>query len=197
METAGSSSQPPLKGLVLAGGISSRMGIDKGLIDYHGKPQREYLLDILNPFTTASYISCRPGQIIGAELPLLEDTYHDLGPFGGILSAFAFDTSCAWLVVACDFPLLDREAIQELVGARDPSSIATSFLDEHEIMPEPWITILEPKIYPILLDYLHRGRSSLRGILEDQGSYVFTPRRPQILLNANTPEEVEEIKRMI
>jgi molybdenum cofactor guanylyltransferase len=173
------------------------MGMDKGLIDYHGKPQREYLLDLLYPFTTTSYISCRPGQIIGTDLPLLEDTYHDLGPFGGILSAFAFDPSCAWLVVACDFPLLDKEAMQELIEARDPSSIATSFLDEHEIMPEPWITILEPKIYPILLEYLHRGRSSLRGILEDQGSHVITPRRRQILLNANTPEEVTQIRKLI
>ncbi|MBK9105507.1 MAG: hypothetical protein IPL92_13310 [Saprospiraceae bacterium] len=44
------------------------------------------------------------------------------------MSAFQYDPHTAWLVVACDFPLLDHDAIQQLVSERDTSSIATSFL---------------------------------------------------------------------
>jgi molybdenum cofactor guanylyltransferase len=100
-------------------------------------------------------------------------------------------------VVACDFPLLNHAAIQQLVSERNPSSIATSFLDEHTLMPEPWITILEPRIYPILEQYHARGKSSLRGILVDYNSTVIRALHPDILLNANTPEEAERLKQII
>jgi len=186
-----------LKGLVLAGGESTRMGFDKGRMDYHGAPQREYLLRLLKEYTTEAYISCRPGQINDSLLPVIEDKHDDLGPFGGILSAFEFDPYVAWLVVACDFPLLDHAAISQLVEERDTSSIATSFLDTHTLMPEPWITILEPKIYPILRDYHLRGRSSLRGILVDFNSALIRAKDPNLLLNANTPEEEAQIRKMI
>ena len=185
-----------LKGLVLAGGESTRMGFDKGRMDYHGAPQREYLLRLLKEYTTEAYISCRPGQINDSLLPVIEDKHDDLGPFGGILSAFEFDPYVAWLV-ACDFPLLDHAAISQLVEERDTSSIATSFLDTHTLMPEPWITILEPKIFPILQDYHSRGRSSLRGILVDFNSALIRAKDPNLLLNANTPEEEAQIRMMI
>ncbi len=188
---------PPLKGLVLAGGDSARMGHDKGLINYHGLAQQDYLYKLLIPFTAEVFISRRKNQLEEDNPRVLEDIYNDLGPFGGILSAFTYDPNCAWLVVACDFPLLDSDALLQLTEARDESSYATSFLDEGALMPEPWITILEPKIYPVLLDYFQKGRSSLRGILVDYNTSVVRAQDQQILLNANTPEESERIKRLI
>ncbi|MEM9326038.1 MAG: NTP transferase domain-containing protein, partial [Bacteroidota bacterium] len=50
---------PPIKGLVFAGGQSIRMGRDKGAINYHGKPQREHMADILSEFTENTYLSVR------------------------------------------------------------------------------------------------------------------------------------------
>ena len=180
---------PPLNGLVLAGGDSSRMGFDKGLIHYHGLPQREYLFHLLQPLTAKTFISVRPGHIGDSPMHVLEDRYPDLGPFGAILTAFEYDSDSAWLVVACDFPLLDGRGIIELIDARDPASKATSFLDPHTLMPEPWMTILEPSIYPLMQSYHQRGKQSLRGILVDYNTKVVRPSHPDILLNANTPEE--------
>jgi len=197
MSTETTPSISKINGLVLAGGESTRMGTDKGLMDYYGLPQREYLVQLLKPYTAETYISIREGQVLVSEIPILEDTYSGLGPFGGILSAFAFDPDVAWLVVACDFPLLDHKAIEQLLRERNVNSIATSLLDEHTLMPEPWITILEPKIYPILLAYHQRGKSSLRGVLVDYNSTVIRAENPQILLNANTPEEAEQLRRMM
>jgi len=197
MTTVKSISTAKLNGLVLAGGESTRMGTDKGLMDYHGIPQREYLLKLLKSFTTEAYISCRPGQIEDALIPVIEDHYEDLGPFGGILSAFQYDPTAAWLVVACDFPLLDHDAITQLIRERDTTSLATSFLDTHTLMPEPWITILEPGIYPLLREYYSKGKSSLRGVLVDYNSTCIRAENPDILLNANTPEEAEQMKQVI
>jgi molybdopterin-guanine dinucleotide biosynthesis protein A len=188
---------PALKGLVLAGGESRRMGFDKSLMNYHGLPQREYLFHLLQPYTTETFISCRPGQIIESDFPLIEDEYEDMGPFGAILTAFKKDPSAAWFVVACDFPLLDHHAILQLKESRNTGGYATSFLDIHTLMPEPWITILEPKIYPVLLEYHSRGKSSLRGILVDYNTTVIKPEDPDILLNANTKEEAERLKQRI
>jgi len=166
-------------------------------MDYYGMPQREYVLKLLKAFTAEAYISCKPGQIEDALIPVIEDHYAGMGPFGGILSAFQFDPNAAWLVVACDFPLLDHDAIGQLIRDRDTSSIGTSFLDEHTLMPEPWITILEPRIYPLLQEYHSKGKSSLRGVLVDYNSTVIRAENPDILLNANTPEEAAQIKKMI
>jgi molybdopterin-guanine dinucleotide biosynthesis protein A len=197
METNQSQPNPTLKGLVLAGGESKRMGFDKGRMNFHGLIQREYLYYLLRPVTVETYLSCRPGQITETEIPIIEDKYDDLGPFGAILTAFESDPDAAWIVVACDFPLLDHTSIEQLISERDVKSIATSFLDPHTLMPEPWITILEPKIYPILLDYFSRGKSSLRGVLVDFNSTVIRAADPDILLNANTPDEAEKLKQMI
>ncbi len=197
MTTEKSPSTPRLNGLVLAGGESTRMGTDKGLMDYHGVPQREYLLKLLKSVTLEAFISCRPGQIADALIPVIEDHYEDMGPFGGILSAFHYNPNVAWLVVACDFPLIDHDALAQLIHDRDASSIATSFLDTHTLMPEPWITILEPGIYPLLREYHSKGKSSLRGVLVDYNSTVVRAQNPDILLNANTPEEAEMLKQMI
>ncbi|MEJ2005277.1 MAG: NTP transferase domain-containing protein, partial [Cyclobacteriaceae bacterium] len=55
-------SRPVVKGLVLAGGQSVRMGRDKGSIDYHGMPQREYAAGLLSKVCKEVLISARPGM---------------------------------------------------------------------------------------------------------------------------------------
>ncbi len=197
MEAPNASHIPPLNGLVLAGGESRRMGMDKGLIEYHGTPQREYVFNLINPLTVNTYISSRPGQIGGSTFPVLEDTVFNLGPLGAVLTAFELDPTSAWLVVACDFPLLDREALLQLLESRKPDALATSFYDVRAGLPEPWISILEPGIYSVLQAYTARGKSSLRGVLEDYKTHTILSKKADVLLNANTPEEVEYFKRIL
>ena len=51
-----------LFGLVLSGGKSTRMGTDKGLIEYHGLPQREHLYHLLSKVCERTFISLRREQ---------------------------------------------------------------------------------------------------------------------------------------
>lgn len=120
----------PLHGLVLAGGRSARMGDDKALIAYRGRPQAEYLFDLLRPHCAAVHLSCRSDQAqlpgyVG--LPRLVDAYADLGPLAGILTALESRPGAAWLVAACDLPYLDAAAVAALVAGRDPAALATAF----------------------------------------------------------------------
>ncbi|HWD88312.1 MAG TPA: NTP transferase domain-containing protein [Mucilaginibacter sp.] len=190
---------PVLNGLVLAGGKSQRMGFDKGSVNWFGKEQRYFMADILEPFCQEVFISCREDQRsdIDSDYNVLPDTFTGLGPYGAILSAFREQPDSAWLVIACDLPLLDAVTIGYLVGQRDVSKIATAFNSPHDEFPEPLITVWEPKSYPVLLSFLSQGYSCPRKALINSDVRLLQAPDPAALTNVNTPEELETIKRVI
>ncbi|MEZ4985560.1 MAG: NTP transferase domain-containing protein [Saprospiraceae bacterium] len=140
--------RPPLYGLVLAGGKSQRMGIDKGSIAYRGQlPQREYVAQLMRTACKEVFYSIRPGQENAPDGLCIEDTFAGLGPYGAILSAFREYPDVAWLVIACDLPFLDENTLQQLTANRSFSSVATAFHNADTGCTEPF-------------DY-HLGTSSL------------------------------------
>lgn len=188
---------PPLYGLVLAGGESKRMGQDKGALEYHGKPQREYAADLLNQFCEQTFISTRPGQAVESAYPLLEDKFLDLGPYGAILSAFRQYPNAAWLVVACDLPLLDEAALQQLLSHRNRSKMATAFHNPETDFPEPLITIWEPRAYPALLQFLAQGYSCPRKVLINSDIQLVEAQNPEALRNVNEPKELDVVLNLL
>jgi molybdopterin-guanine dinucleotide biosynthesis protein A len=193
------STPPPLYGLVLAGGKSQRMGHDKGQINYHGKPQREYMSDLLAAFCQETYLSCRPEQMqdIPKNYTALPDSFSDLGPYGAILSAFRHRPNVAWFVVACDLPLLDADALQQLIENRNPSKIATAFNSPDNEFPEPLITIWEPKSYMILLQFLAQGFSCPRKVLINNEIQLINSHHTKALTNVNDATEYARIQSLI
>lgn len=191
--------RPVLNGLVLAGGKSERMGIDKSTMNWHGVPQRIYIADLLNSYCNNVYISCRADQQkeIAAPYRGLADSFTGLGPYGGILSAFRENPDSAWLVVACDLPMLSKQTLNELVQNRNVSTIATTFQSPVNEFPEPLITIWEPKSYPVLLSFLSQGYSCPRKVLINSDTTVLRATYPDELTNVNTPEELEKVKSIL
>ena len=190
---------PPINGLVLAGGKSERMGFDKGSVNWHGKEQRYYMADMLKPYCNDVYISSRNEQQhdISADYESLPDTFTGLGPYGGILSALREQPDSAWLVVACDLPLLNKETLRHLTANRNSSSIATAYISAFDGFPEPLITIWEPKSYPVLLSFLAQGYSCPRKVLINSDITLLNAPDPEALTNVNTPEELEKVKRIL
>ena len=191
--------KPELYGLVLAGGRSERMGKDKGGINWHGKDQRYYMADLLKSYTDKVFISCRADQQQEVD-PLyhtLPDTFTGMGPFGAILSAFREQPEKAWLVVACDLPLLDKDTLYFLVNQRDTSAIATAFKNSYDGFPEPLITIWEPKSYPVLLSFLAQGYSCPRKVLINSPINTLQAPNPEALTNVNTPEEKDRVQSIL
>lgn len=190
---------PPLNGLVLAGGKSQRMGHDKGVFNWHGTEQRYYLVDMLKTWCDDVFISCREDQksTIDQAYSALEDTFTGLGPFGAILSAFRQNPDSAWLVVACDLPLLNTSTLDFLVQHRAPAAVATAFKNENEGFPEPLITIWEPKAYPQLLAYLAEGYSCPRKVLINTEIALLNVPDSEALTNVNTPEELQRAEEQL
>ena len=191
-------STPPLSGIVLAGGKSRRMGIDKSMINYHGKPQREHLYELMETHCQETFMSCRPEQIASFIMhPGLADSFLGLGPFGAILSAFRHEPNHAWLVIACDLPLIDNKALTYLINNRNTSKIATAFLNPATGFPDPLFTIWEPRAYPVLLQFLAQGFSCPRKVLINSDIELLGAPNPEILKNVNRPEEYEELMEII
>jgi len=191
--------KPVLNGLVLAGGQSVRMGTDKGALNWYGKEQRYFMADLLKNYCDEVYISCREEQKqdIEASYQTLSDTFTNLGPFGAILSAFREKPGSAWLVVACDMPLLDADTFEHLIQNRNASSIATAYESSFDGFPEPLITIWEPKSYPVMLAFLAQGYSCPRKVLINSDTTLLKPLNTAALANVNTPEDFEQIKQQI
>jgi len=190
--------KPGLNGLVLAGGKSTRMGFDKSKANWNGREQRYHVADMLKIFCNEVYISrSSEQQLIDDRYPSLTDTFINLGPYGAILSAFREKPGNAWLVVACDLPLLDMETLRYLTDNRDVSAIATAFGNGYENLPEPLIAIWEPKSYPVLLSFLAQGYSCPRKVLIKSDSKLINAHDKHALTNVNTPEELEKIKKLL
>jgi molybdopterin-guanine dinucleotide biosynthesis protein A len=189
--------RPVLNGLVLAGGKSERMGFDKGAVNWHGKEQRYYMADLLQPFCNDVFISCRPEQKqeIDPDYQTLTDTFTGLGPYSAILSAFRDKPDNAWLVVACDLPLIKESTLQYLVDNRNSSSIATAYQSSFNDFPEPLITIWEPKSYPVLLSFLAQGYSCPRKVLINSDVAVLKAQNQDDLTNVNTPDELDSVRK--
>ncbi len=102
-------------GLVLCGGKSTRMGMDKALLEYHGIPQYQWATNLLAGFCDTVYCSVSKALADQIEGPIIIDNELDQGPLGGIHSAFEFNPEVNWLVMPCDMPELQSSEIELLV----------------------------------------------------------------------------------
>ncbi|QTD36664.1 NTP transferase domain-containing protein [Polaribacter batillariae] len=191
----------PIKGLVLVGGKSTRMGQDKSELNYFGKPQKEYAKELLENNNFETYYSVQnESSVISSEVEKsqneIPDKFLNLGPFGGICSAFQKDPNSAWLVLATDVPFVNDAVIQQLLKHRNPSKVATAIKGKNKEFVEPLITIYEPKAYTILLQYLAQGYSCPRKMLINSDIEIVEI-EDAFIRNVNTPEEFEDAKKEI
>jgi molybdopterin-guanine dinucleotide biosynthesis protein A len=182
-----------VKGLVLTGGKSTRMGIDKSQLAYYGKPQNEYAKSLLENKGLETYFSVQNKSENTQEI---HDTFLNLGPFGGICSAFQKDPNSAWLVLATDVPFVNEALIQQLLQNRNPSKVATAIKGRSKEFVEPLITLYEPKAYPILLQYLAQGYACPRKMLINSDVEIIEV-DDHLIRNINTPEEFEAAKKEV
>lgn len=191
-------SVPPIFGLVLTGGRSTRMKKDKASLQYHGKIQSAHCFDLLTPLCERVFISkrrdqrSRKGETV---LPRIDD--HDgfagIGPLAGILSAMAENPKAAWLVLACDLPFVTKKFLEELIAKRDPERFATAYQSIRDGLPEPLCAIYEPRAKKKLQDFLKKGILCPRKILILSDTRLLKPKDKKALDNINTREEYHQV----
>lgn len=184
----------PLSGLVLAGGHSRRMGRDKSTLEYGGQPQWQRAMSLLQGFCSEVYLSTRPGQELPAGVPCLTDRFLDFGPIGGLLTALHSRPGTAWLVLACDLPLVDTAVLQHLVDGRRPLAPATAYADPATGLPEPLCTIWEPRMRARLHRFLAEGIHCPRKALIRSPIALLDLQPVDALMNINTPGDLEKVR---
>ncbi len=182
----------PVYGLILAGGVSSRMQRDKAALTYLGQSQLDRAFDLARRHVPRVFVSVRAAQAadpMRARHPLIVDSVDGEGPIVGIRSALAAYPAAAWLVMACDLPFLSDAALSQLLRERDAAGLATAYRSVHDGLPEPLCAIWEPKAAAALEAYQHDGGRCPRKFLIRHGARLLAPKDPRALDNVNTPAE--------
>ncbi|MDP2323238.1 MAG: NTP transferase domain-containing protein [Gammaproteobacteria bacterium] len=188
--------QPALRGLVLAGGQSVRMGADKAALLIDGRTLLARSVALLSPLTTAVQVAIRPGQAsdgLRRQFSLLIDEASVPGPAGALVAAWQHDPHAAWLVLACDMPALEHAALEVLVARRDPKRGATAWQSAADGLPEPLCAIWEPVTLARLAAVARQagnGPVSPRAILAGADPLLLNPARPLALRSVNTPADL-------
>jgi molybdopterin-guanine dinucleotide biosynthesis protein A len=204
-----------LKVLILAGGYSSRMGSPKHLLPLPTGPLYMQLIKILHKalpgidmvyFSIASRSSLdetlRNGSVqfspesssspISLNIKLItDDIEEDIGPAAGLVAAHHADPTATWLVVACDYPLLQDAAVRLLIESYEAP--ATCFKNA-DGFSEPLLGIWSPSALQTLEKNVLSGRSGPSYTLRRLASKVIVPTREEWLENVNTKEEWDAAK---
>jgi molybdopterin-guanine dinucleotide biosynthesis protein A len=182
-----------LRGLVLAGGQSRRMGQDKALLRQNGQTQLGRAVGLLQDHLEQVFVSARDdqaGESERARYPLIVDRYTGLGPVAGILSAMDVEPTADWLVVACDLPNLDSATIRFLLDNCSASKPFTAYRSSFDGLPEPLCAVYAASSRAIIDEFVAKGLHCPRKILIRSDTHLLDQPNPRALDNINTPEDL-------
>ena len=200
METGGAS-KSPLSAVILAGGRSVRLGTDKALIPWLGRPLIETVLDRVSR-VAADLIAVTNAPDLLEHLParLVPDVVPGAGSLGGILSGLLAATNEHSLVVACDMPFLDVELLRHMAALSREYDVLVPHLAEGI---EPLHAIYSNACIEPIREVVNRGgrriveffpRVRVRYI-EQEVIDRFDPHHLSFF-NINTPEDLERALRL-
>lgn len=184
----------PLMGLVLAGGQSRRMGTDKATLQADGINLLDRAVSTLRAVLADVYVAVSAGQVedpARQKYSVIEDQFSDIGPAAGLLAAHASYPNAAWLVIACDMPLLDEASLVYLRDRRDESSAATALAVRADGRAEPLCAIYEPVTLAAFLAQVSAGGNpGPSAWLAAVQTRILVAPDPGVLVSANTKAEL-------
>lgn len=110
-------------GIILAGGKSSRMNQDKGLMLLDGKPMIQYIIDVLATIVDEIIIISNNPEYEQFGFPVYSDLIKDKGPLAGIYTGLFYSQSETNIVLSCDVPFVNEELILFLISEHQKHQI--------------------------------------------------------------------------
>lgn len=153
----------PITGIILAGGKSSRMGTDKGLMRLNGKPMIQHILDPMAKICQRILIVTGNPMYGMFGFELVADEAPDYGPVMGILSGLKQSKTERNLVLSCDAPFVTFELLKDLVLKSDDTQVAAACSSKGI---HPLIAVYNRSCLPVFEDAVINDEHRLRTVLE-------------------------------
>lgn len=183
---------PNTYGLVVCGGNSSRMGTDKSLLQYHDKPQRYHVYEMLLPFCEKVFISCNEMQWNNIEdgYSFLKDdaAYSNIGPIAALLTAFKQFPEKNILLIGCDYPFLTSTELQQFLMHCTGENNAVAFYNDQEELYEPLLAWYPYQLFDKLKKIHEANQFSLQHFLRDNDAAKFYPADKNSITSIDTKE---------
>ena len=185
-------------GVVLAGGRGKRMGgVDKGLVDLHGRPMVMHVIDTLRPQVGRIIINANRNvdkyEVLGYEV--ISDIVGDyFGPLAGMASAMQAASTAYVLTVPCDSPMIEDDLAKRLYHALEHEKADASVAHDGERM-HPVFALLKRDLLPSLQSYLESGERKIdRWLNQHRLAVAYFRDEPEAFLNVNNPDDRQALE---
>ncbi len=189
-----------VSGIVLAGGQSKRLGMDKALLQFHGQVLLEIVVARLREITDDIVIACgagkRPGWPNVEARPVL-DRVGGKGPLAGLEAGLRAVVHDAAIVVACDMPFLNPALLGYMVVRLEDNDAVAPLVNDrlhalHAVYTKRCLDAL---------DELLARRGSMQGLLEAVRTVVVAEESVRAFdpgglscFNVNSPADLEKAR---
>ena len=186
-----------IKGAILAGGQSSRMGQDKALLSRDHRDMFSYTLEQLENLHLNGIVLSRNAEQVErlSSLPLIADQHAQLGPLGGIHAIAQNITADAVLIVPIDMPLLTSDDLEKLISVGCTFHKPVYF-KEHFL---PLFLPLTQQVRDYLADVVSGKNDdrSARGLCNYFSGIPLMALNKNRMVNTNTPQQWRAIKQQL
>jgi molybdopterin-guanine dinucleotide biosynthesis protein A len=184
-----------IHGFVLAGGKSSRMGQDKALMPFEGKPLVLRAAEILRPFVRQVTVLAPADRYEDLGLPVVADKWPEQGPLAAVCTGL-LSSQAEWSIfLACDIPLVSRQFLQLLVE-RVQATRSDAVVPRTEDGWQPLSAAYHSRCRTAFARAIEEGRRSMVSLFDEIQVDVITHDgmasaglSEEELANMNTPED--------
>jgi molybdopterin-guanine dinucleotide biosynthesis protein A len=185
---------------LLSGGISGRMGQDKALMPFLGRPLILRILERLSSLADEVILSTnRPAEYAFLGLPLHPDLQPGCGALGGLYTVLTAARGPIVAVVACDMPFANPALFQYEYELISESSADVVIASTSQGLEPLHAVYRRDTCLPVIKTALEAGRLKLVDWLPQVNTRIVEPEEvarfdPDGLafLNLNTPEEFRQ-----
>lgn len=198
-----------IAGVILAGGLSSRMGGgDKALLALHGRPILGHVIDRFAPQVGPLALNANgdPARFAGFGLPVLPDSVEGfVGPLAGVLAGmdWAHERGVEFLATAAaDTPFFPTDCVLALraamVAAEAPLAMAMTPRPGGGLDRHPTFGLWSVALREDLRSALQGGLRKVVAWTEPLGCAraIFHDRGPDPFFNVNTPQDLAQAQAM-